>query len=240
MDPLRESLAKVSLFRDLNDQELDRISAIVIPRVYRKKTVIFIEGAEKEAVYIIQEGMVKTFKTDENGQEQIVNLLSEGSMFPHTGIYSEAPYPATAETLVDTKVLAIPLKQFETLLLSTPTVAVKVMRVMGKTIMELQAKLQELTGQEVQMRAQSFLIAMAEKLVPQQSDSQSDTVPHKSKSITLPLPITHQEFANVIGTTRETVTRLLSQWKKEHLVEATRGGFIIHDLDQLKQWRSSK
>lgn len=229
MEQTRDRLAKVPLFRDMTTQELEQVERIVIPRSYEKRTVVFIEGADKQSVYLIQDGVVKTYKTDENGQEQIVNILGPGNMFPHTGFFTAAPYPATAETMTDAKLLAIPLQQFERLLESSPTIAIKVMRVMGQMIAELQNKLQEFTGQEVQARAQSFLIALADKQGREQG-----------RDVLIEIPITHQEFANAIGTTRESVTRLLSQWKKDGLLEASRSGYIIHDLDQLKEWKPSK
>ncbi|MFD2671144.1 Crp/Fnr family transcriptional regulator [Marinicrinis sediminis] len=224
-------LAEVPLFSDMSQEELAHLAHIAIDRTYDKKQVIFHEGSEKTAVYLIQTGLVKTYKTDRNGHEQIVNFLSSGSMFPHTGLYAESPYPATAETLVQTKVLAIPIRDFEQLLRSRPSMSIKVMRVMGKIIMELQAKLQDMSGQEVQLRAQSFLIAM----VAEQGRKREGT--NIEDGIWLPLPITHQEFASTIGTTRESITRLLSQWRKEGLMDTNRDGFIIHDLDAFKRWK---
>jgi len=86
------------MFRDLTPDELARVEAIAHRRTVRKKTVIFHEGSEKEAVYLIEDGLVKTYKTDANGHEQIVSLLQGGEMFPHTGFFNQLPYPATAGT----------------------------------------------------------------------------------------------------------------------------------------------
>lgn len=214
---------RIPMFRDLNLTELERVESICIQHAYRKKTVIFSEGEAKEAVYFIHNGMVKTYKTDENGHEQIVSFLKSGDLFPHTGFFHKSVYPATAETITDSLLLAIPIRSFEQLLLSTPSIAVKVMAVMSEKIAELQKKIQELSGQDVQNRAVSFLLHMAEKYGVLSGNA-----------ISIDLPITHQEIANSIGTSRETVNRLLNQLRKEQILEIKKNKLIILDIERLK------
>lgn len=221
-------LRQTPLFHDLNPQELERVEEIAISRFVSKRSMIFAEGSEKESVYFIQDGLVKTYKTDKNGHEQIVSLLKTGDMFPHTGLFNPNPYPATAETIVDTRLLAVPVRLFERLVTDTPSIAIKMMRVMGDKIRELQEKLQVLTGHDVKHRVLFFLLQLAE----QHGD------PHKNE-ITIHLPITHQELANAIGTTRETINRLLNQFAKEQLLKVDRNRIVILDVEALKQQRES-
>ncbi|WP_135551317.1 Crp/Fnr family transcriptional regulator [Paenibacillus cymbidii] len=222
-------LHQAPLFHDLNAQELERVEEITIPRIVSKKAIIFTEGSEKETVYFILDGLVKTYKTDENGHEQIVSFLKTGDMFPHTGFFNQHPYPATAEAIVDTNLLAIPVRLFERLMINTPTIAIKMLRVMGDKIRELQEKLQVLSGQDVKHRVLSFLLQLAEQHGHMNGNK-----------ITINLPMTHQEFANAVGTTRETINRLLNQLGKEALLEVDRNRIVIIDLDALKQQRELK
>jgi CRP/FNR family cyclic AMP-dependent transcriptional regulator len=221
----RNMLQQVPLFRDLNQQEMARVEEIAIHRVFRKKTTIFMEGGEKEAVFFIQDGLVKAYKTDEEGHEQIVSLLQTGDMFPHTGFFNPTPYPATTEALVDTHVLTIPVHAFEQLILAMPSIAIKVIDVMGTKIRELQQKLQQFTGHDVHGRILFFLLQLADK--------------HgevKGSRVHIELPMTNQELANAIGTSRETVNRLLNQLKKQRILETHRSEIIILDKDALKRW----
>ncbi len=220
------TLQSVPLFRSLSAQELERISAITIKRAFPKKSMIFMEGSEKEAVFFIQDGIVKAYKTDENGHEQIVSLLKTGDMFPHTGLFNKDCYPATAETMVDTVVLAIPVQQFEQILLQNPSIAIKVLGVLGEKIRELQGKIQELSGQDVNQRVLSFLLKLAEQYGE-----------HQNGRIQIDVPLTHQEFANAVGTTRETINRLLNHWRKEGIIEIDRNRLLILDIDALKNFR---
>lgn len=228
-DQISAFLRQVPLFHDLYPQELERVEEITIYRCIPRKSTVFTEGSEKEAVYFIKDGLVKTYKTDENGNEQIVSFLKTGDMFPHTGFFNHNPYPATAEAIVDSKLLAIPVRLFENLMLSTPSIAVKMMRVMGDKIRELQEKLQVLSGQDVKHRVLSFLLQLADQLGE-----------WNGSTITINLPMTHQEFANSIGTTRETINRLLNQFSKEDLLEVDRSRIVIIDLEALKQQRDLK
>mgnify|MGYP001301198620 CR=1 FL=1 len=95
--------------------------------------------------------------------------------------------------------------------------------------MELQEKLQSLSGQDVKHRVLSFLLKLAE---------QHGEI--KGNKITINLPMTHQEFANSVGTTRETINRLLNQLGKENILETNRNRIVIIDLEALKQQRDFK
>ncbi len=81
----------------MNESELERFEEIAVSRFFPRRMIVFSEGSEKEAFFFIQDGLVKTYKTDENGHEQIVSILKQGEMFPHTGFFNRNPYPATAE-----------------------------------------------------------------------------------------------------------------------------------------------
>ncbi|MFC7440445.1 Crp/Fnr family transcriptional regulator [Laceyella putida] len=218
-------LQGVPLFSGLTDSELERLWEIADHRNFNKKEVIFTEGSEKTAVYLIKSGLVKTYKTDERGHAHIVSLLRDGDLFPHTGFFSQHPYPATAETIDQTELIAIPVKSFEALMLANPSMAVKVMRVMSDKILDLQKQLQELTGYAAQNRAITFLLGLADKYGKK-----------REGTIRIDIPLTHQDMASAIGTTRETVSRLLNQLRKDGLIDVGRNQFIILDKDALSRW----
>jgi CRP/FNR family transcriptional regulator len=220
----QEALKRVPLFSHLSPEELSHVEQIVIPRTVWKKTIIFMEGDEKEAVYFIQEGMVKAYQTDKDGREHIVSLLSSGEMFPHTGFFQPSLYPATTEALVDTHLLAIPIREFEQLMMEKPSIAIKVIDVLSAKIRELQQKLQQVTGHDAHSRILSFLLYLAEK------HGRSE-----GSSILIEMPMTNQELANTIGTTRETVNRLLNRLKKEQIVQMKRSKIFILNKEALKQ-----
>src|SRR5690606_42165673 len=102
---------RIPLFRDLSGSEMEQVAQLVIFRYYARKSVIFAQGDEREAVYIIRDVLVKTFKTDESGHELIVSFLKPGDVFPHTGLFTSQPYPATSAAINDVPLAAIPIRQ---------------------------------------------------------------------------------------------------------------------------------
>lgn len=228
MQQMKSFFEQLSLFHDLSSHELDRLLEITYERIVPKKSIIFSEGEPKEAVYFIYDGLVKTYKTDENGNEQIVSILKTGDMFPHTGFYHTHPYPATAETIVDTRLYVLPIQLFEQFMFQNPSVAVKMMYVMGEKIVELQERLQSITGQDARQRILTFLLQLA-----------NHHGKHDHHTIDIHVPMTHQEIANTIGTTRETINRLLHQLENEGVIKIHRNRILTLYIEQLKKSNES-
>lgn len=132
---------------------------------------------------------------------------------------------------MDTRLLAIPVRSFEQLMMKTPSIAIKVMRVLGEKIRELQEKLQDITGHDVQDRGILFLLNLAENY---------GKVKNGDGAVHIDVPMTHQEVANAIGTTRETVNRLFNQLRKDGILESNRHGMIIYDMEDLQNRAHSK
>lgn len=220
---MQSILRTIPLFRELDEQEFEKIQNIAILHTYQRKANVFMEGEERTAVYFIQSGIIKVYKTDVNGNEQIVNFLKKGDMFPHVGFFDKSPYPATAEVVETAELCAIPIKAFEQTLLEVPSISIKVMRVLGSKILELQSKLQAFSVHDVNYRIIAALLRIA-----------NEHGKRVDNEIHIELPLTHQEFANMVGSTRETVNRLFNQLKKEEIVRVDRKRITILDMNRLE------
>lgn len=215
------------LFSELDDQELNDLGDITIHRSYPRKQYIFMEGGEREAVFFIQEGMVKIFKVDENGNEQVINLLQKGEMFPHIGFFDKTPYPATAEVIEGAEVFVIRIDDFDRLLLENPEITLKVMKMMGQKINMLQQRVQELISHDILHRVVRTILRFA-----------NEAGEARGNQVRIHMPITNQDFANMVGSTRETINRVLAQLKKENLLETDRHGMLIYDIKKFKSYHS--
>jgi CRP/FNR family transcriptional regulator, cyclic AMP receptor protein len=224
MSSMTPFLQQIPLFAQLDESELLRLADIAIVRTYRKNANVFMEGDPKQAVFFIHKGIIKIYKIDSDGNEQIVSFLKEGDMFPHTGFFDNTPYPATSTIVEAAELFVIPIQAFEQLMLDVPTIAVKVMRVMGEKLREFQSKLQAFVTQDVNRRIISFLVRMA--------DNHGQV---SGSELKIDIPMTHQEFANMVGTTRETVNRVMNNLKKEGIIEMNRQGIVIFDMKRLKE-----
>lgn len=218
-------LRGLPLFSELNDEELNKLETITKKRTYSKRQYIFMEGEPREAVYFIQKGSVKIFKVDENGNEQVINLLQKGEMFPHIGFFDMTPYPATAEIIETAELFVIRIDDFDNLLIEQPAIALKVMKIMGQKLLNLQQRVQELISQDTFHRTVRTLLRLADE-VGEPNDQE----------VRINMPITNQDFANMVGSTRETINRVLGQLKREALLETDRHGIFIYDLQKLKNY----
>lgn len=226
MPDMMEILRDLPLFSELNYDELSRLEAITSQHTYTKKQYIFMEGQPREAVYFIQSGTIKIFKVDINGSEQVINILQKGEMFPHIGFFDTTPYPATAEIIENAELFAIRIEDFDNLLIEQPAISLKVMKMMGQKIYTLQQRIQELISQDVHHRIVGSLIRLAEEVGQK-----------RGNGIRIEMPITNQDFANMVGSTRETINRGFAYLKKERLLETDRHGILVYDLDRLKKYR---
>ncbi|MFC0015921.1 MULTISPECIES: Crp/Fnr family transcriptional regulator [Allobacillus] len=218
-----EFFKQFPVFSGLTDDELGEVAEISNHRIFPKGTNIFIEGEERKAVYFILSGLVKVYKVNEKGQEQIISFLHSDEMFPHVGFFDETPYPATAVTINKVELLSIPIEEFEILMLRKPEISIKVMRVMGKKLLEMQNRIQSITTQSVFSRIISTLLRFSKELGEQQEDG----------TILIRMPMTNTDLASLIGVTRESVNRTLNRLKKEGIVTHSRKEISILDEKKL-------
>ncbi|BCU82746.1 anaerobic regulatory protein [Polycladomyces abyssicola] len=224
MDRKFEILKYVPLFSELTDEDLEKIVRIAVLRHYRKNSTIFVEGQPFSTVYFIQSGIVKVTKVEKNGNEQVICLLRQGDMFPHVGFFGDSPYPGTAVTVTDCQLLAISMDDFDRLLDSNPLIAKSVMKMMDQRLLYLQRRLQDVISGDVHQKVVVTLLRLAEEYGTQREDG-----------VFVSIPLTHQDFANMLGMSRESVNRVLNQLKKDQLLDINRKGILIYDPDALQR-----
>lgn len=216
-------LSQFSLFRELDDEELSKIVDISISREYKKNSHAFLQGDPLINVYFIYEGKVKIYKSDPSGREQIVAILKKGEMFPHVGFFRKGEYPAFAEIVEKSKLVVVPIDQFEKVLIENPLLCIKVFKVLGEKIIDLQNRLEEQILNNTYEQIVKLLIRLAKKHGTELEDG----------TILLKSEFTNKDLANMIGTTRETVSRTLTKMKKDNLIEVTEKGDMILDQEIL-------
>src|SRR5690625_4183283 len=140
---IKDLLHQFPIFSSLTDYEMEPIVDLAKRRMFPQNSHVFMQGNKIKNVYFIQEGKVKIYKTDFHGKEQIVNVLQHGDMFPHQGFFRQDNYPAHAETLKDSVLITIGIAEFENFLIAHPEICIKLFRILGDIIVDLQNRLQE-------------------------------------------------------------------------------------------------
>lgn len=222
---IQNLLQQFSLFTGLTDKEMMPIIDLAQYNNYHKGTHIFMQDEPLTNVYFIQEGTIKIYRTDLQGKEQIINILVAGQMFPRQGFFRNGNYPAHAQVLEDAKLIYIPIRLFEEFLTKHPQVCIKIFRILGDKIVDLQNRLEEQILHNTYEQIVSLLIRLANSYGKEIEQNVFIVKNH----------FTNRDLANMIGSSRETVNRTLNQLKKNELLSVDAAGHFIVNIDDLKE-----
>lgn len=222
---IRNLLQLFPIFKSLTDYELEPIVDLAKHRLYRNGSHIFLQGDKLTNVYFIHQGNVKIYKTDIHGKEQIVNVLQPGDMFPHQGFFRQDDYPAHAEAVGDIVLIYIPIQSFEDFLITHPEICIKLFRVLGDIIVDLQNRL----GEKILHNTYEQIIMLLLRLV----SSHGEKVDDKQYRITS--QFTNRELANMIGSSRETVSRTLTKLRNQSCIHTDKDGYLVIYPDLLNE-----
>lgn len=213
------------VFKDLNEYEMEPIVDFSRLRKFKNNSIIFMQDEPITNVYFIQHGKVKIYKTDYHGKEQIVNVLQNGDMFPHQGFFRKGNYPAHAEVIEEALLVDIPIHSFEQVLITHPEISMKLFNVLGEIIVDLQTRLEERNLYNVYDQIILLLMRLARK----NGEKVDDTY------FRITLLLTNRELANMIGSSRETVSRTLTQLKKANFINNDEKGYLIINYPALEE-----
>ena len=218
-------LRQISIFSELESEFLEEIYKISRVRKYEKGRIIFMEGEPGEAFFYIKSGLVKISKLSRDGREHILHVLNEGHVFAEVTLFSNTEYPATAEVLEDAEIGIIKNEDLEKVIKENPDLSLQMIKYLNKRLVEAHMKIRNLALYDTYERTAQALVKLAE-----------DYGKKSSKGVNLDINISRQELANIVGTTRETVIRALTAFKKEHLIGIEKNTITIIDLESLKEW----
>lgn len=216
---------EIPFFSLLTEQELELINKIAADQKFKKGEYIFFEGEVGNKFYIIKNGQLKLTKMIENGDEQILNIFSANDIIAEIVAFDKGNYPASAITMTDTEVIVFNQSDLEDLILKHPTIGIKLLREMSHRLRRAQANVRDLALKDSSARVAGLLIFLAEKY-----GEESDDI------IILDISLTQQELASMIGSSRETVSRILGQFENESLIKTSRKKIEIHQLDKIKSY----
>jgi len=216
-------LSNVPYFSHLNPEELNIINNITRVKKFKKDEIIFFEGEIGNYIYIIKSGKVKMLKMNQNGDEQILNIFKNDDILAEVILFDKENYPATAIALTEVELYSINSKKLSKIFLNHPQITVKVMKVMSSRLRRAQQNIRDFGLKDSKSRLASLLYHLAER--------HGD---RKENEISISLFLTQKELANMIGTTRETVSRSLKNIEKQNIISTSRKEIVINDLEKLK------
>lgn len=215
------------MFQSLDDGGLQRLVAQSRQRHYGPGDTLFHEGDPAHALYFLRVGTVKVLGLTEDGRENVLNVLAAGDVFPHATFLEPGAYPATAQAIDDCDALLLSRESMVALMRENGEFALRYADMAVRQLRELQLRLRELAGRDLQGRVALALVRLLEK----ESCRYSDTCLLGRRRIHL----THQEIAGMVGASRESVSRVLSGLRSDGCVASGPDGLEVLDREKLLQ-----
>lgn len=212
-------LKSVPVFGNLPDAQLLQIHKHTIERTYRKGTVLFLEGDPGQGFHYVKSGKVKIVKMADDGREHIIKIMGAGEIFAEVLLFNNRPYPATAIAVEESCIGLIKNLDLETLVLNNNELALQLIKALSQRLLYAQQKIKNLALNDVMARTAEILLRLA-----------SEHGQKKGGRIEISLDLSRQDLASLVGTTRETVTRMLSALKKDGVIDFT--GQKVSILDE--------
>lgn len=217
-------LKQVKLFSDLSDVEMDEMNKMTRMEAFKKKQPIYLPGDPGDYVYLLKSGRVKISKIGDDGKELTLAVLEPGEIFGEVEVLEETTRDSVAEVIDDADICLIKREDFERFLKSQPQCSFKLTKLIGFRLKQIENRIEDIVFRDAPARLAHLLINL--------SDSFGRDVP---EGRALQTKVTHQELANLIGTTRETVSLTLGQFRQTGLISMEKRQIIILDQKGLTE-----
>ncbi len=223
MASTKEYLEKIPMFSGLSKEELELLSDYEVEKTYQKGEPIFMEGDPGKAVYYIKSGKIKLYKTSLEGREVTLNILGPGSIFAEVTMFNDLDYPATAMVLEEVLVGMIRNEDLEKIVQENGNIALSLIKELNRRLYYAQMKIKDMALHDVNGRVAKVLLDLAYRYGKK-----------NSRGIQIDLKMTKTEIANIVGTSRETVSRSLSQLKSDEVIDMKGKLVFIKSLEDLE------
>ena len=213
-----ETLRSVPLFSMLREGDIERITLAARERTYPKNSVIVFEDDPGDALYVVVSGQVKVVLTAEDGREVILSVRDHGDFFGEMSLIDDEPRSAHVIAMEDAKLLVLRRDDFQKCLAEIPQIAVGLLRAMCTRLRQADDKIGGLVLLDVPGRVARLLLDMADE--------------NDGSQITK--RVTHHMIAQMIGSSRETVSRTMRNMVDNALITASRKMITIQNRDALE------
>jgi CRP/FNR family cyclic AMP-dependent transcriptional regulator len=215
-------LKRCPLFERLAPEEAQRLDVRSLARSFRKKEIVYFPDEPGESVLVLARGRVKINAVSPDGRETIFAFIESGELFGELAILDGEPRNEFAEAVEESLVMAVPREELLWLMQRRPDVALHVSKLLGFRVRRIENRLRNLLFRSTRERAVSLLLELLA------SHGRMDGARWEIR-----LRLSHHEFANLIGSTRETVTATLGQLQREGLIEIRRRRIAVLDRQRL-------
>lgn len=209
------------IFCDLETLALSKISDTKVTNTYKKGHTIFFQGNPPVGLYCVNNGKIKVTKTGPDGQETIIRIASGGDVLGHRSLFSNENYSATATVIEEATVCFIDKRFIYNAIHDEPTVALHLIQQLSKEVGQAETRNASMSQKSVRERVAELFLMLKKTYGINEG--------HRTK---LDIKLTREEVASMVGTANETVSRIVSEFKDEKLIE--QDGKTIYILNEAK------
>lgn len=203
-------LKKDQIFEGLSQQEVDILIGSGVTHTYKRGEIIFREGGIPTGIFYVKAGRVKKYKATVRGGEQIFYVCGEGELLGYHALLGEEFYPDSAATIEDSEITFIPKESFLSVLRNSLILSNKLLKALGHEFSLFINSITNLATKTVRERLAFNLLILEEKF---KSSGKSDGPSEINMSRT--------DLANMVGTAKETLVRLLQEFKRDKLIQTS-------------------
>ncbi|MBZ4192492.1 Crp/Fnr family transcriptional regulator [Niabella beijingensis] len=211
-----------SILSGLSMEDLEPLMTHRLEQVYKKGEVIFREGGFPQGIFYIMEGMVKKYKVNDSGREQLFYVANTGELIGYHAVLSEDRYPDSAAALENSRIAFIPKEDFLETLQRSPVLNSRLLKTLSREFAVLINGLSLIAQRSVKERLALQLIVLREKY-------KVDFKPGMPVSINM----SREDLANLVGTATENAIRILTEFKEDGILETKGRKIIILDINRL-------
>lgn len=217
------SIRQSDLFESFNPVELGRLLGILEELELPKHHMVFSPGAPSEAIYFIEKGRVRLTRLSPEGKTVILALLGPGDLIGEAS-WESGEHDSYAETLEEARIYQISREAFQNFIRENPEFGLRLIQIIGGRLKQAQARIEDLVFRQVPSRVARLLVTLAE--------SHGKVTPN---GIRVEFPLTHQEIADLVGSSRVTVTQILNRFRTSNWIDIESKRVTIHNLDALEE-----
>src|SRR5499426_156920 len=223
MAPVDRSLiANLPLFSGFGAEALDDILREARAVRYPKTTAVFQQGDAADSFFVLLHGHLRVTKITPDGQQVVVRYVVPGEVFGVAMAMGWKAYPATCTAVEDSVTLVWPTAAWPQLVARHPELARNTMQTVGGRLQEAHTRIVEMSTEQVERRIAHALLRLAKQA--------GRRIEH---GVEIDFPISRQDVAEMTGTTLHTVSRILSAWEQQGLVEGGRQRIVLREPHKL-------
>ena len=216
-------LKNLPLFGELEDSDMREIWGHVHTRTYNKGNIILFEEDPGDSLFIINEGKVKITRLSEEGKEVILSILGEGEFFGEMSLLDGESRSANVIALSDSKVFILKRQDFLEIIHTNPQIAITLLEELARRIRKSDQQIEFLSLSDAENRVALTLLRLAE-----------ESGIFKMGQVTIDELPMQQDMANMSGTSRETISRMLSEFKDKEYIDRKGKKLIILDYEKFR------